>query len=263
MFSEPARSPYDWQFVLAGFRVRVTWLFWVVSAAWGYDWARGLDREYQLLDLASPGPFSLLLVWVGVSFLSILIHELGHALAMRWYGQASYIVLYHFGGIAIPDWMAGRRGRRGDRWEKVVISAAGPLLQLALGLLVAGVAGGMGFSIGQAGYLLRWAIPLPDGALPNNALTMGLIEASVLTSVFWALLNLVPVLPMDGGHIAQQLIGYFQQSDGYRETVVFSLAVGTVIAIWGYSQQLPTIGLFFMVLAILNFQSLQDPFGTR
>ena len=52
-------------------------------------------------------------IWTGAVLVSIVIHELGHAIAFRYYGIASDIVLYQFGGLAIPpvrpDWAAGIR----------------------------------------------------------------------------------------------------------------------------------------------------------
>ena len=44
-----------------------------------------------------------LLSWISVMFVSILVHELGHSLVMRYFGQSSHIVLYMLGGLAIPD----------------------------------------------------------------------------------------------------------------------------------------------------------------
>ncbi len=61
------------------------------------------DPDLTRLADSNPGQGILLLMWIAAVFVSILIHELGHALAMRRYGISSYIVLYHFGGLAIPD----------------------------------------------------------------------------------------------------------------------------------------------------------------
>lgn len=41
-------------------------------------------------------------IWIAVCFGSILIHEMGHALAFRAFGIASEVVLYAWGGLAIP-----------------------------------------------------------------------------------------------------------------------------------------------------------------
>ena len=68
LFTEPNRTPYDLRFNLFGIPVRVHPLFWLVAAILG----AGSD----------PDPIELLL-WIGTVFVSILIHEMGHALAAR------------------------------------------------------------------------------------------------------------------------------------------------------------------------------------
>jgi hypothetical protein len=80
----------------------VTIGFWVMAALFGWGTAQGLagdDGRSLLLYLA---------VWTAVVFVSILIHELGHALAFASCGQASRIVLYHFGGLTVPVGLPAR-----------------------------------------------------------------------------------------------------------------------------------------------------------
>jgi membrane-associated protease RseP (regulator of RpoE activity) len=258
LLSEPARSPYDWQFFFLGFPVRVSWLFWLISAAWGYDWARGLHELYYRQQLETPGMFALLLIWIGICFVSILIHELGHAFAKRWYGISSYIVLYHFGGLSISDGAdAWRRPARLRHWDQVIISAAGPVFQMAFGLLVAAIAIAMGLTLGTTSSLLSGWIPLPEGEAPSNAALMAIIDASVYMSIFWALLNLLPVLPLDGGRIAQGLIGQYQRNSGLQEATVLSIVVSALVALYGFRNDQPALGMFFAIFAILNVQTLQ------
>ncbi|MCH8921713.1 MAG: peptidase, partial [Planctomycetes bacterium] len=82
--AEPPKTQFDLHFSLFGFPVRISPWFWAMSLLLGFR-------------LGNP---KLLLMWVGVVFVSILIHELGHALAMRYYGWNARITLYAFGGLA-------------------------------------------------------------------------------------------------------------------------------------------------------------------
>ncbi|HEX4607162.1 MAG TPA: hypothetical protein VH092_03070, partial [Urbifossiella sp.] len=60
------------------------------------------------------------MAWIAISFVSFLVHELGHAAAFRAYGVGSHVVLYSLGGLAVPwDDLRGR-------WRRVVVSLAGP-----------------------------------------------------------------------------------------------------------------------------------------
>ena len=164
MLDEPARSPYDWQFFFFGFPVRVTWLFWLIAGIISHQRAAMLHDTYQELRLETPGMPVLLAIWIGAVFVSILIHELGHSLAKRWYGISSYIVLYHFGGLSISDGVGGwHRPVRTSHWNQFVISLAGPVLQLAFGLLVAAIAMSFGLTLYETSFILKGWLPLPEG----------------------------------------------------------------------------------------------------
>ena len=86
LFQEPPPTQYDLRFTVAGIPVRVHPLFWLIA-----------------LLLGAAGDPLLLPAWVLVIFVSILIHELGHALAFRRVGQDSRIVLHMAGGLTIPE----------------------------------------------------------------------------------------------------------------------------------------------------------------
>ena len=72
-------------------------------------------------------------MWVVAVVLCILLHELGHAMVMRTYGYCPSIVLYSFGGLAIPH--PGPRVRRPGPWGEMLIAIAGP----ASGFILAAV----------------------------------------------------------------------------------------------------------------------------
>ena len=79
MLAEPNRTPYDLNFRLFGFPVRIHPLFWLGAVLLG-GWTFDLGLEYAA-------------IWVAVVFVSILVHELGHAIAFRTFGVDSHIVL--------------------------------------------------------------------------------------------------------------------------------------------------------------------------
>src|SRR5215813_11934918 len=69
-----------------------------------------------------------MLAWVFVVFLSVLVHELGHAVVGRAFGGRPEIQLQAFGGVTYPNF----RGRIGP-WRQFVLSVAGPIAGLLLG----------------------------------------------------------------------------------------------------------------------------------
>lgn len=182
------------QFRLLGFPIVIHWLFWLNTALMGG--ALGAD---------SPEAFRSMLAWMLACFVSILIHELGHALAMRSFGDRSVaIVLYAFGGFA-------RGSRLFTRSQDLQLTAAGPGLQIACGL-----------AVGWA--MTLWRIPSPWLREAADAFTV--------VSLFWALLNLVPILPLDGGRLCAAFLGRM------RPALVISLVCAVLLAFSGMQDRL-------------------------
>ena len=125
LLGEPPRTQWDLHFSLFGIPVRVHPLFWLVAVIMG---VRGSP---ELMDL---------LIWVVAVFLSILVHELGHATIMRLYGFAPWITLYGFGGLASYSPAQAYGSKRTDTFAQVLISAAGPGAGFVLaGAVIAGI----------------------------------------------------------------------------------------------------------------------------
>ena len=103
-----------WRFNLFGFPVTVEPWFWLVSFLMGGGIeARGREG------------FTLVAIWIAVVFVSIMVHELGHALAGRRFGAHPEIGLHGMGGVAVMH------GGYFTRWQSIFVSAAGPLASLA------------------------------------------------------------------------------------------------------------------------------------
>lgn len=180
---------YEARFVLAGFPTVIRPVFWLVIAMLGFP--ASLDKV---------GVVSLLL-WVALACLAILIHELGHALAVRRFGGRANIELYAGGGLthySAGDWIT--RGR------SIAISLSGPAA---------------GFVAGGVGYLIEQAAGPDPGWVLGMALSFWF-----WINIAWGCFNLLPVLPLDGGHVAEDLLGW-------RTARLVSLVVGTGVAILG------------------------------
>ena len=165
MLQAPDVTPYDLHFQVFGFPVRISAWFWLGALFFGFSLARGLDR---LFEDGSPGVLPLLLLWMACLLISIVIHELGHALAFRRFGIESSIVLYHFGGLAIPERSSDFRGRSASSLspkEDLIVAFSGPLLQLISGLLVWGIVKISGHGLSFTGYypMSLWPFDLIPG----------------------------------------------------------------------------------------------------
>lgn len=157
------------RFSLFGIPVEIQPFFWLTLIILGG--ATGADSSEAVFEI---------LLFVIAGFISILTHEFGHALTARSFGADSRIVLQAFGGYAAFS------GVRLNRKQSFLVTAAGPAIQILLGLLVLGIMK-IAPSVNQDGrYFLIILIYI---------------------SFFWALLNLLPVLPLDGGQMLHALLG--------------------------------------------------------
>lgn len=248
LFQPPPPTRYDLRFNLFGFPIRVHPLFWLIAL---------------LLGSGSGDPLQIL-IWVLVVFVSILIHELGHALAFRRYGLSSQIILHFSGGLTVPEstlW--------GSRWanvalgsnEQIFISVAGPGAGFLFAAMIIGGVLAVGGSIITTKLL--GFIPLPGFALlPFGGQILGAFVTSLLwVNIFWGLINLMPVYPLDGGNIARYLLLQADPADGVRKSLWVSVITGGLIALVAFVLLHSVyMALLFGFLAFQSYQSLQSRF---
>lgn len=231
MLVSPPPTSYDLRFPMGPIPVRVNPLFWVLALVLGWDTVN-LGLEY-------------LLVWVFCVFVSILVHELGHAASFLYFGARPEIVLFSFGGLAIPD-----RPLR-SRTQNVVTLLAGPGAGFVLLAIVL-----------MSQYFFQWAI--------TNDLTLYLFGFLRDINLYWGVLNLLPVWPLDGGQICRTLCQKYRRHDGVALSLKISIGLGgtlAVVSLMGSNGMFP--GLFqaipflprsifgTMMFGVLAFQSWQ------
>ncbi len=242
MLFEPGHTPFDLHFRIFGVQVRVHPFFWLISAALGWSMVRASVLPQQFL------PF--LALWIACVFVSILLHELGHVFMGQRFHSFGHIVLHGFGGLAIGSSNVRRR------WQHIAVSAAGPAAQLILwGLL----------------ELLLWRVLVPEVQehhwhVPKWA-RLGLAWMLYI-NLWWALLNLLPIWPLDGGQIARQVCSGLNPNRGLTISLWISILVAGGLAILEFAVdqgylRIPYIygdlylAIFFALFAVNNIQELQ------
>ena len=250
--SEPGQTAYDINFSFLGFPVRVHPAFFILPLLLGRGWVGEMNMGIGLVLIAF------------VFFVSVLIHEVGHAVAFRYYGIPSRIVLYWMGGLAIPGGSGGNWGnswsnRRSDPLrpnQQIVISLAGPIF----GLLLAAALVGLVYLVG--GHVVLWGpIPYPRLAgtiLASSAPLILLVTFGIVLNVFLNLINLVPIYPLDGGQVARQIMIQMDPHDGARNSIYLSIAVSILMALFCLTYLQDRFLAFFMgFMAWSNYQTLQ------
>jgi stage IV sporulation protein FB len=239
LIGEPPPSQGDLHFSVLGIPVRVHPLFWLVTV---------------LLGLRSASPQELLL-WVVAVFFSILVHELGHALAVRACGWEPTVVLYSFGGLAIY------RPTYDDPKKQIFISLAGPGAGFCFGgiIVLLLMASDTPVSFALGGNLgIRWNLT----EVPNENLRI-LLHHLIYVNLFWGLLNLLPIYPLDGGHVARELLTMGDARQGMIRSMQLSIVVALCMIVFvalRFSHPLFGI-LMFGYFAYLNWMMLRDYSG--
>jgi stage IV sporulation protein FB len=238
MFFEPARTPFDLNFRLLGVWVRVHPMHWLVSV---------------LLGPPLDGGLVYVMAWVICVFLSVLLHEMGHIMMGRLFGSDGHIILYIFGGLAVPD------RRLSNRWQRKAVSFAGPLVQLVLaGLLYAG-----------------WHAAAAGGYQAPKKVEV-VYDFLLEINIGWALLNLLPIWPLDGGRISREICTGLSSRHGVRASLVLSIVVSGFLAVTCLAALLerpilpytevfasPYMALFFASFALGSIMALNQEASAR
>ena len=232
---EPERTQFDLSWRMFGVHVRVHPMFWLLACI--------LGAQYAQIHAA------FLLIWVACVFVSILVHELGHVFMGRFFGADGHIVLYSFGGVAIGS------SDLASRWKRIAVFFAGPLA----GFLLYGLV-----------YLAKpHLLPLFESrpARVYVGVTLGMLEA---INLYWGILNLLPIYPLDGGKISWELFSAVTPRNGPRLALGVSFTLAALIAIKAILAEngrdilpwLPVGGMYtavlFGLLAVENYLMLQQ-----
>jgi len=142
----------------------------------------------------------------------LMVHEYGHIRAMKYFGMKTkgiYIIPF-LGGLALSD------DKINTRWQDVTISIMGPVFGLLLSLVL---------------MVVYW--------ITGNIFFAGLANFNALIN----LINLLPILPLDGGHILKS-IGFSVNG----KFGLVALVLGSAIGIFGsYSLGLSFLAFFMLI----------------
>ena len=166
-FSTDPNQQGTFRFKLLGFPISIHWSFLILPILWGSQ--SGPDPIDQTRSV---------LIYIIVFFISILGHELGHALAYRSFGGSAQIMIHGMGGMAVSHGSFNRK-------QKIIITSAGPLFGLAMGIIC-----------------LLFAMFLDLGSMSKYLRQF--LELMILLNILWSFFNLLPIIPLDGG----QLLGH-------------------------------------------------------
>jgi Zn-dependent protease len=195
-----------------GIRIGVNWSWLVVVVLITWTLAAGIFPETNP-GLSDATYIVQAIVAAALFFISLLLHELGHAVQARRDGlEIEGITLWLFGGIA------KFKGQFPSAGAEFRIAIAGPLVSLALGVLF---------------VLAAWATPEPE-EVDAVVAWLGYINLTLLA------FNLLPALPLDGGRVLRSII--WQVRGDFRSATQLAATVGR-----GFGYLFIALGIFMFV----------------
>jgi Zn-dependent protease len=170
-------------------------------------------------------------IWMAAIFLSIFVHELGHALTAVSFNQSVIIQFTAFGGVTIPF------GPKLKLFPEFLMILMGPLFGFSLFIL--------------ASFLLS----INQFADPNIVV---FLEALRFINLVWTIINLFPVMPLDGGQLFRIVLEAIFGIKGRRYSVllggIFSILIAFTMML--FRAFIPAI--FFFFFAFQNFELFQQ-----
>ena len=195
------------------------------------------------------------LIWVAVCLASILIHELGHVAVLRYYRESADIVLYGWGGLTIPHHHVRGTSRR------VMVALAGPMAGLCVAALTLLAAALSGAGI-RAGWHLFFpvlvAMPPVGDTVSQPGYLYVLLNDLLWVNLYWGLVNLLPIHPLDGGDAARVILERRDPAGGIRKALILSAATAAVIAVFAMVERNIVLVLAFLILAVSSAQALES-----
>lgn len=168
------------------------------------------------------------LIWIGIIFVSVLFHEFGHALTAVLFGKNPRIELVAFGGLTYHE------GENLPFWKQFFIVLDGPLFGFLL-------------------FLTATAL-LAFGSFENETLFTTL-KTFQWINLFWTLLNLLPVMPLDGGQLLRIICEGFWGIRGYKYALLASMIVAAAMSLFFFLYQAYLVGAIFFLLAFQSYDT--------
>lgn len=185
-----------------------------------------------LLGMSERDPAKLA-IWMVVILVSLVVHELGHALVGKAFGLTPRIELYGMGGVTVFE---GERENL-SAGRSVAISFAGAFAGFLFALLV--------YAAGRAGFH------------PAHPLARYAVSLLLVVNIAWGLFNLVPMLPLDGGNILRTLLLAGSKTHGDRIARVISIVFAGAIGIWAVTSRQWWILYLGVLFLFQNVQALR------
>ncbi len=183
--------------------------FWVLAAFIGWINGRSIMGMF---------------VWIGIIFVSVLIHEFGHALTAVAFRQKAKVQLVAMGGLTSYE------GPKLSFWKQFIIVLNGPLAGMLLFLM--------------ALFVLK---------APLSAFWQYVFTMTMIANLFWSVVNLLPVLPLDGGQLLRIVLEGFFGIKGFKASLLIGAGIAALLSGYFFIIQWFLVGAIMFLFAFQSF----------
>lgn len=192
------------------------------------------------------------IAWVLAVTISIIVHELGHGMTANYFGAPPEITLHSMGGLT-------RHGRLASRGQDMLVIAAGP----GAGFLFIGLIF-LGMKVAGMELLARTGVPWVSWVPFDQPFLQRLMKDLAYINIGWGLINLFPVLPLDGGLLTQHVLEVLIGPRAITGTLIVSTVVAAGTAAFYYFQyhsvfMLMMFGYFAFISGKACYEHLTRP----
>ena len=177
-------------------------------------------------------------VFVALLFLCVLLHELGHVFAAKYFGvDTKDVTLWFFGGIASLERIPEKPS------EEFFIAIAGPLVNVVIAALL---------------VLVLGAQLDPDNLERLQDPTVSMAAKLAAANIFLVLFNLIPAFPMDGGRVLRSLLALRMP---HAQATQWAATIGQAFAVFFGVLGIFTGNFMLIVIAVFVFLAASGEAG--
>lgn len=180
-------------------------------------------------------------IWVAIFVVSIVVHELGHALMGKAFGLVPRIELHGMGGTTsfrLPATQGDPSRAKLGTGKSIAISLAGPF----------------------AGFLFALAVIAAQlaGFQPKHPLALHAFSLLFAVNIGWGIFNLLPMLPLDGGNVLKSVLDAITKKNGEKAARVISITVAAGVSFLAIRREQWWVLYLGVLFAFRNFQALRQ-----
>ena len=185
--------------------------FWIVAAVIGWLYSNS---------------FAVTILLVAIIFISVLVHEMGHALVALIFKQKPSINLVAMGGATSFS------GKNLKFWQQFLITLNGPVFGFLL-------------------FFAAWGILALDIFHSPNIIKF--LKLLKVINLFWTSVNLLPILPLDGGQLVRIIFEAWLGVKGFKISLFIGMLTALGFSLTFFIFQNFLIGALFFLFAFQSF----------